>query len=112
MPYNKPKKVIKEERNKLVDRYRVTYGPFWHLYVGHFDEDRYRKAMDEFKKGLRKSRPMGADGAKCEKILGKGEAQSDIEKLMSDYSFTQQDINDEIREKRREYRWKREFTGD
>ena len=56
--------------------------------------------------------PMGADGAKCEKILGKGEAQSDIEKLMSDYSFTQQDINDEIREKRREYRWKREFTGD
>jgi hypothetical protein len=40
----------------------------------------------------------------------KGEAQSDIEKLMSEYGFTWQDINNEIRERKRDYRWKKDFS--
>jgi len=94
-----------EERTKLVDRLRVTYGPFWHLYVGHYDSEKYKKDMDDYKKGLLcKSRPNGRRWHKVRHNRAKGEDKSDLEILMAKYNFTYQDFRKEVRERIEEFR--------
>jgi hypothetical protein len=115
IPYNKPKFFEKkeiinpavgkgEERTKLVKRWRVTYGPFWHLYIGHYDAEKYKKGMDDYKMGKLKSRPNGRQWHKVRYNRAKGEAKSDLEILMGKYNFTLRDVKKEVREREREFR--------
>lgn len=39
--------------------YRVTYGKYLQYYVAHYDPKKYRKQMEDYKAGRRKSRPNG-----------------------------------------------------
>jgi hypothetical protein len=114
IPYKKQKFVKKriinpvagkgEEPTKLVNRWRVSYGPFWHFYIGHYDAEKYRKGMDDYKEGKLKSRPNGRRWCKIRYNLAKGEVQSDLEILMAKYNFTSQDLRNEERERIREFR--------
>jgi len=116
IPHRKPRFVIKEiinllarkgeEPTKLVDRWLVTYGPFWHLYIGHYDAEKYKKAMAKYKMGRLKSRPNGRQWHKVRYNPVKGQAQSDLEILMAKYNFTFRDIMKEIDEKREDMRLK------
>jgi hypothetical protein len=117
IPYKKQKFVKKqiinptagkgEEPTKLVNRWRVTYGPFWHFYIGHYDAERYKKGMDDYKKGKLKSRPNGRRWCKIRYNRAKGEAQSDLHILMARYNFNFRDVGKEVRERKREFRMKK-----
>jgi hypothetical protein len=96
-----------EEPTKLVDRWLVTYGPFWHLYIGHYDAEKYKKAMVKYKMGRLKSRPNGRIWHKVRYSRVKGQVQSDLEILMVKYNFNQLDIIHERDKKEEDMRLKR-----
>jgi hypothetical protein len=60
--------------------------------------------MEDYKKGLRKSRPNGRRWHKVRYNRAKGEVQSDLEILMAKYNFTSQDLGKEVREREAEFR--------
>jgi hypothetical protein len=113
IPQNNPKRVkIKiidsishtgQESEKEVVRWRVTYGPFWYPYIGHYDSEKYEKAMEKYKKGILKSRPNGRVWHKVRYNRHNGEARSDLEILMAKYNFTFRDVREEVLERRREF---------
>lgn len=121
-PYLKSKHVEKEvinpiadegkELTKSVHRWYVTYTPIWHLYIGHYDAEKYKKAMEKYKSGRLKSRPNGRRWCKVrynavkEEEEEKEEAQSDLDIRMAKYNFTLRDIMKEIDEKREDMRLK------
>lgn len=108
-PYLKSKYVKKEiinpisdegkELTKPVDRWYVTYRPVVHPYIGHYDEEKYKKAMEKYRSGRLKSRPNGRLWHKVRYNRVKGQAQSDLEMLMAKYNYTLRDIMKEIDEK-------------
>jgi hypothetical protein len=115
-PYLKSKYVKKEiinpiadegkELTKSVDRWYVTYRPVVHPYVGHYDAEKYRKAMEEYKRGRLKSRPNGRRWHKVRYNRVKGQAQSDLEMLMTKYNFTLRDLKNKIDEIEKDLRLK------
>jgi hypothetical protein len=116
-PYLKSKYVKKEiinpisdegkELTKSVDRWYVTYRPVVHPYIGHYDEDKYKKAMEKYKNGRLKSRPNGRRWCKVRFNRVKGQAQSDLEILMAKYNFDLRDLRNEERERREDFLLKR-----
>jgi hypothetical protein len=119
IPHQKPQRLKKQitnpvvgkdqEPTKLEDRFRHTYGPFWHLYIGHYDAEKYKEAMKEYRAGRLKSRPNGRRWCKVRDNAVKGgekEAQSDLETLMAKYNFSLLDIINEIDERREDIRLK------
>jgi hypothetical protein len=116
-PYLPKKEVQKEivnpildggkELTKLVKRWLVTYGPFWHLYIGHYDTEKYKKAMGQYKSGRLKSRPTGRLWHKVRYNRIRGQAQSDLEILMAKYNFDLRDLRNEERERREDFLLKR-----
>lgn len=120
IPYKKQKLVQKwiinpaigkgERGTKFVDRWRSTYGPFWHLYIGHYDPQKYIKSMDDYKMGKLKSRPNGRIWHKVRYNKAKGETQSDLKFLMAKYNFTIRDIRNEIDERREDFYWRKHTT--
>jgi len=113
IPYDNPKYIKKEiinpiaekgqERIKLVDRWRVTYGPFWHLYIGHYDSQKYKKGMDDYKEGKLRYRPNGRRWCKVRYNKANGQRQSDLEILMAKYNFTLRDLRNEERERKTDF---------
>jgi hypothetical protein len=93
-----------KELTKLVDRWYVTYRPSVHPYIGHYDEEKYKKAMEKYKNGRLKSRPNGRRWCKVRFNRVKDQAQSDLEKLMSKYNFNLRDLRNEIKEKEEDHR--------
>jgi hypothetical protein len=88
-----------------VKRNLRRYAPVWHLYVGHYDAEKYKKGMDDYKMGKLKSRPNGRRWCKVRyNNRAIGEAKSDLEILMAKYNFTSQDLRKEVREREREFR--------
>lgn len=77
-----------------------------HPYIGHYDEEKYKKAMEKYRSGRLKSRPNGRLWHKVRYNRVKGQAQSDLEMLMAKYNFTLRDIMKEIDEKREDMRLK------
>ena len=47
--------------------YRVSYGKYYQYYIGHYDPDKYRDQMNDYKAGKRKSRPNGRIECKLRK---------------------------------------------
>ena len=89
------------------DRNRRTYGPYWHLYIGHYDAEKYKKAMEKYKRGRLKSYPNGRRWCKIRynAIEGEGEGggeepQSDLDILMAKYNFTLRDLKREERKRK------------
>jgi hypothetical protein len=91
----------------LAQRNFRRYAPLWHLYIGHYDAEKYKKAMEKYKIGVLKSRPNGRLWHKVRYEPAKGQAQSDLEELMAKYNFTLRDIKNEIVEKKEDFLWKR-----
>ena len=96
----------KERTTKTVERWYTTYGPFWHLYVDHYDQQKYKERMDNYKKRELKYRPNGRVTHKVRYNRANGEDRSDLEILMAKYNFTLQDLRDEVRDRRKELRSK------
>ena|SRR5215210_4369196 len=94
---------------KLVKRWYVTYSPSIHPYIGHYDEEKYKKAMEKYKNGRLKSRPNGRRWCKVRFNRVKGQAQSDLEKLMSKCNFTLRDLRNEEKERRTDFRLRRDI---
>ena len=44
-----------KDLTKSVKRWYVTYRPSIHPYIGHYDEEKYKKAMEKYKNGRLKS---------------------------------------------------------
>lgn len=112
-PYLKSKNVKKEiikaksdgeKEIKSVDRWYVTYRPSIHPYIGHYDAEKYKKAMEKYKSGRLKSRPNGRQWHKVRYNRVDGQAQSDLDKLMAKYNFTLRDLKNKIDEKKEEFR--------
>jgi hypothetical protein len=93
-----------KELTKLVKRWYVTYRPSVHPYVGHYNSEKYKKAMEKYKSGKLKSRPNGRKWCKVRFNRVKGQAQSDLEILMVNYNFDRRDLWNEIKEKEEEHR--------
>ena len=91
----------KRKRNLL------RYAPTWHLYIGHYDSDKYQRAMERYKNGRLKSRPNGRIWHKVRYKQVKGQLQSDLEILMMKYNFNQMDIINKRKEKEENMRLKR-----
>jgi hypothetical protein len=116
-PYLKSKFVEKEiinpipddgkELTKSVKRWYVTYRPVVHPYIGHYDEEKYKKAMEKYKMGKVKSRPNGRIWHKVRYNRVKGQVRSDLETLMAKYNFNQLDITHERDKKEEDMRFKR-----
>jgi hypothetical protein len=83
------------------------YAPFWHLYIGHYDAEKYKKAMEKYKMGRLKSRPNGRRWCKVRYNPAKEEAQSDRDILMAKYNFTLLDLRKEERERKTDFLLKR-----
>jgi hypothetical protein len=94
------------ELTKLVKRWYVTYRPSVQPYVGHYDAEKYKKAIEKYKMSKLKSRPNGRRWHKVRYKPVKGQAQSDLEMLMAKYNFTLRDVRNEIDEKREDIRLK------
>jgi hypothetical protein len=92
------------EVTKSVKRWYVTYRPSIHPYIGHYDQEKYKKAMKKYKRGELKLRPNGRKWCKVRFNQAKGQVQSDLEKLMSKYNFDLQDLRNEIKEKEEDHR--------
>jgi hypothetical protein len=84
------------------------YRPYWHLYIGHYDAQTYKKAMEHYKRGRLKSRPNGRIWHKVRYNRVRGQAQSDLKVLEAKYNFTLMDIMKEIDKKREDFRLKYE----
>jgi hypothetical protein len=95
-----------KELTKSVNRWHVTYRPSVHPYIGHYDEEKYKKAMAKYKMGRLKSRPNGRQWHKVRYTPVKGQAQSDLEMLMAKYNFTLRDLKKKIDEKEEDLRLK------
>jgi hypothetical protein len=93
--------ITKRKRNLL------RYAPTWHLYIGHYDSEKYSEAMERYKKGRLKSRPNGRIWHKVRYNRVKGLVQSDLEILMVKYNFNQLDIIHERDKKEEDMRLKR-----
>jgi hypothetical protein len=116
-PYLKSKYVKKEitkaksdgekEDTRSVDRWYVTYRPSVHPYIGHYDEEKYKKAMKKYRSGRLKSRPNGRLWHKVRYNRVKSQAQSDLEMLMAKYNFSLRDLKKKIDEKEEDLRLKR-----
>lgn len=91
----------KRKRNLL------RYAPTWHLYIGHYDSEKYSEAMERYKKDRLKSRPNGRIWHKVRYNRAKGQVQSDLETLMVKYNFNQLDIAHERDKKEEDMRLKR-----
>ena len=91
----------KRKRNLL------RYAPTWHLYIGHYDSEKYRRAMERYKNGRLKSRPNGRIWHKVRYDRVRGQMQSDLEVLMAKYNFNQLDIIKERHKKEEDMRLKR-----
>jgi hypothetical protein len=78
------------------------YAPFWHLYIGHYDAEKY-------KMGRLKSRPNGRRWCKVRYNPAKEEAQSDLDILMVKYNFTLLDLRKEEGERKTDFLLKREM---
>jgi hypothetical protein len=119
IPYHESPLVWKEIPNPLVGkghgptilvkRYLRRYAPVWHLYVGHYDAEKYKKTMEKYKMGKLKSRPNGRLWHKVRYNRAKGEAKSDLEVLMAKYNFTFQDFRKEVRERIEEFRLRKYY---
>jgi hypothetical protein len=113
-PYLKSKFVNKEvinpisdggkELTKSVKRWYVTYRRSIHPYIGHYDAEKYKKAMEHYRMGRLKSRPNGRRWHKVRYNPVKGQAQSDLEMLMAKYNFTRRDLKKKIDEKEEDLR--------
>ena len=116
-PYLKSKFVEKEiinpipdggkELTKSVKRWYVVYRPYVHPYIGHYDSEKYKKAMKEYKeykKGKRKYRPNGRQWHKVRYNRIDPQSQSDLEVLMTKYNFTLRDLEKKIDEKEEDLR--------
>jgi hypothetical protein len=97
---------VGKELTKLVKRWYVTYRPSIHPYIGHYDEEKYKKAMEKYKSGKLKARPNGRQWCKVRYNRVDGQSQSDLEILMAKYKFTHLDIIKEIDEKEEDMRLK------
>jgi len=87
-----------------VKRWYVTYRPSIHPYIGYYDEEKYKKAMEKYKNGRLKSRPNGRKWCKVRSNRVKGQAQSDLEILMAKYNFDLRYLKNEIKEKEEDRR--------
>jgi hypothetical protein len=115
-PYLKSKYVKKEivkakadggtEVTRSVKRWYVTYRPSIHPYIGHYDAEKYKKAIEKDKSWRLKSRPNGRRWCKVRYNRIKGQAQSDLEMLMAKYNFTRRDLKKKIDEKEEDHRWR------
>src|SRR5215217_5777154 len=93
-----------KELTKSVKRWYVTYRPSVHPYIGHYDEEKYKKTMEKYRSGKLKSRPNGRRWCKVRSTRVKGQAQSDLELLMANYNFDLRALWNEIKEKEEDYR--------
>jgi hypothetical protein len=98
---------IQREPSTKRKRNLLRYAPTWHLYIGHYDSEKYREAMERYKKGRLKSRPNGRIWHKVRYNRFKGQVQSDLEILMVKYNFNQLDIIHERNKKEEDMRLKR-----
>jgi hypothetical protein len=96
-----------EKRTRKRGRSLRRYAPSWHLYIGHYDSEKYRYAMERYKRGMLKSHPNGRVWHKVRYNRVKGQAQSDLETLMGKYNFSQLDIMKERHNKEEDMRLKR-----
>jgi hypothetical protein len=97
------------KRTILVKRNLRRYTPSWHLYIGHYDAEKYNKAIEKYKTGRLKSRPNGRQWHKVRYNQAEGQTQSDLEILMAKYNFTLRDLMNEIDERREDIRLKQEI---
>lgn len=79
-----------------------------HPYIGHYDEEKYKKAMKKYRSGKLKSRPNGRKWHKIRYNRDKDQAQSDLEILMANYNFDLRDLWNEEKEKRIDYDLRRD----
>jgi hypothetical protein len=96
-----------QERTTFVKRNVRRYAPYWHLYIGHYDAEKYKKAMEKYKSGRLKSRPNGRLWHKVRYNRVRGQAQSDLEILMAKYNFDLRDLRNEERARREDFLLKR-----
>jgi hypothetical protein len=71
---------------------------------GHYDAERYKKGIDNYKRGKIKSHSNWHRWCKIRSKRAKGQAQSDLKVLMVKYNFTRKDINEETRERKMKIR--------
>jgi hypothetical protein len=98
---------IQREPTTKRKRNLLRYAPTWHLYIGHYDSEKYSEAMERYKKGRLKSRPNGRIWHKVRYNRVKGQVQSDFEILMVKYNFNKLDIIKERHKKGEDIRLKR-----
>jgi hypothetical protein len=112
-PYLKSKYVQKEiikaksdgeKEIRSVKRWYVTYRPSIHPYIGHYDAEKYKEALEKYKSGRHKSRPNGRQWHKVRYNRVDVQAQSDLDKLMAEYNFTLRDLKNKIDEKKEDIR--------
>jgi hypothetical protein len=60
------------------DRNRRTYSPYWHLYSGHYDAEKYKKAMEKYDENRLKSCPKGRRWCKLRYNAVEGEEVQQI----------------------------------
>jgi hypothetical protein len=77
-----------------------------HPYIGHYDEEKYKKAMEKYRSRRLKSRPNGRRWCKVRYNQVKGQAQSDLEMLMAKYNFSLRDLKKKTDEKSEDLRLK------
>jgi hypothetical protein len=100
--------VGKGHEGTILDKRNLRrYDRSWHLYIGHYDAERYKKAMKKYKTGRLKSRPNGRSWHKVRYNRVEGQVQSDLEILMMKYNFNQLDIMHERDKKEKNMRLKR-----
>lgn len=85
----------------------LRYAPTWHLYIGHYDSEKYRRGMERHKMGRLKSRPNGRIWHKVRSNRVKGQMYSDLKILMAKYNFNELDILNKRDEKEEDMRLKR-----
>jgi hypothetical protein len=48
-----------KEGKKPGETYKVSSRTHWHYYIGHYDHEKYKQQMVNYREGKRKSRPNG-----------------------------------------------------
>jgi hypothetical protein len=79
-----------------------------HPYIGHYDAEKYKKAMEKYRSGELKSRPNGRRWCKVRFNRVVGHAQSDLEILMVKYNFNLRDLRNEEKERRIDFHLRRD----
>ena len=62
-------------------RFKKTYGPWTYPYVRHYDPQKYKKSMIDYKNGKLKSRPNGLRWCKIRTTLKPGESSSEWDQI-------------------------------